>query len=45
MYTGPDDPGYMSIVPPWRVYAKYLAKMGMVHEARFILSQLEAIGA
>ncbi len=40
MYTGPDDPGYMSNIPPWHVFAKYLAEMGMEDEARYILSQL-----
>lgn len=40
MYTGPDVPGYMSIIPPWRVYAEYVAKMGMEDAANFILEHL-----
>ena len=44
MYTGPDNPGYMSNIPPWRIFAKYLAEMGMENEAEFILAQLAQVG-
>jgi hypothetical protein len=40
MYTGPDNPGYMSNIPPWYIFAEYLAKMGMKDKAQFILSRL-----
>ncbi|SEK87202.1 hypothetical protein SAMN05216214_1061 [Atopomonas hussainii] len=38
MYTGPGE--YMSNIPPWHIFAKYLAQIGMKNEAQFILSQL-----
>jgi hypothetical protein len=35
----------MSNIPPWRVYAKYLAEIGMKDQAEFILAQLAVIEA
>src|SRR5579872_4754117 len=45
MYTGPDGPVYMSIIPPWRIYAQYLSQNGLDEQARYILSILNQIGA
>jgi hypothetical protein len=45
MYTGPDDPGYMSNIPPWRVFAAHLRKIGLGNEADLIFKHLARVGA
>jgi hypothetical protein len=45
MYTNPDAPGYMSNIPPWRIYASYLIDLGLSEVAAFILARLDEVGA
>ena len=47
MYAGPDAPGYTSNIPPWRIFAEHLARIGLQDKqilfcARWISSEVEA---
>ncbi|MFV7769113.1 hypothetical protein [Shewanella marisflavi] len=40
MYTGPSNEPYMSNIPPWKVFAEYLAQNGFTNEAKLIMQHL-----
>jgi hypothetical protein len=40
MYPGADNSVYMSNIPPWRIFIKYLAERGLDDVVEHILSHL-----
>ncbi|MBW2596000.1 MAG: hypothetical protein JRC93_08500 [Deltaproteobacteria bacterium] len=41
MFTGPDSDPYMSNIPPWPVFVKYLFELGHTLEAEMISKYLK----